>query len=123
MLACYLAELQFSANLVSLKSGDVIIFKNPDDFKDAIFEKSELVFNRYYHIASFSKVPNKLVLNSLFNLGINLLEFILPNNPHIQCHKYAAISNSVGSPSAKTGALYILAISSGEYNQAIKFIY
>ena len=123
MLACYLAELQFSAKLVSLKLGDSIIFKNPDDFKNAIFEKSKLVFNHYYHIASFSKVPNKLVLNSLFNLGINLLEFILPNNPHIQCHKYAAISNSVGSPSAKTGALYILTISSGEYNQAIKFIY
>ena len=123
MLACYLAELQFSANLVSLKSGDVIIFKNPDDFKDAIFEKSELVFNRYFHISSFSKVPNKLVLNSLFNLGINLLEFILPNNPHIQYPKYAAISNSVGSPSAKTGALYILTITSGEYNQAIKFVY
>ena len=123
MLACYLAELQFSANLVSLKSGDVIIFKNTDDFKNAIFEKSELVFNRYFHISSFSKVPNKLVLNSLFNLGINLLEFILPNNPHIQYPKYAAVSNSVGSPSAKTGALYILTISSGEYNQAIKFIY
>ena len=123
MLACYLAELQFSANLVILKFGDVIIFKNSDDFKNAIFEKSELVFNRYYYIASFSKVPNKLVLNSLFNLGITLLEFILPNNPHIQRHNYAAISNSVGSPSAKTGALYILSISSGEYNQAIKFVY
>ena len=123
MLACYLAELQFSAKLVSLKLGDVIIFKNPDDFKNSIFEKSKLVFNHYYHIASFSKVPNKLILNNLFNLGIKLLEFILPNNPHIQCHKYAAISNSVGSPSAKTGALYILTISSGEYNQAIKFIY
>ena len=123
MLACYLAELQFSAKLVSLKLGDSIIFKNPDDFKNSIFEKSELVFNHYYHIASLSKVPNKLVLNNLFNLGIKLLEFILPNNPHIQCHKYAAISNSVGSPSAKTGALCILTISSGEYNQAIKFVY
>ena len=123
MLACYLAELQFSAKLVSLKLGDSIIFKNSDDSKNAIFEKSKLVFNHYYHIASFSKVPNKLVLNSLFNLGINLLEFILPNNSHIQCHKYADISNSVGSPSAKTGALYIFTISSSEYNQAIKFIY
>ena len=122
MLACYLAELQFSAKQVSLKLGDLIIFKNPDDFKNAIFEKSELVSNRYFHIAPFSKVPNKLVLDSLFNLGIKLLEFISPNNPHIQCHKYAAISNSVGSPSAKTGALYILSISYGEYNQALKFI-
>ena len=122
MLACYLAELQFSAKLVSFKLGDLIIFKNPDDFNNAIFEKSELVSNRYFHIASLSKVPNKLVLDSLFNLGIKLLEFISPNNPHIQCHKYAAISNSVGSPSVKTGALYILSISYGEYNQALKFI-
>jgi len=122
LLACYLAELQFSAKLLSLKSGDIIISKNPDAFKNAIFEKSELASNRYYHIAYFSKFPNKLVLDSLFNLGINLLEFILPNNSYIQRHKYAAISNSVGSPSAKTGALYILSISSGEYNQAIKFI-
>ena len=122
MLACYLAVQQFSAKLVNLKSGDIIISKNSDDFKNAIFEKSELVSNRYFHIAPFSKVPNKLVLDCLFNLGIKLLEFISPNNPHIQCHKYASISNSVGSTSAKTGALYILSISNGEYNQALKFI-
>ncbi len=122
MLACYLAVQQFSAKLVNLKSGDIIISKNSDDFKNAIFEKSELVSNRYFHIASLSKVPNKLVLDCLFNLGIKLLEFISPNNPHIQCHKYASISNSVGSTSAKTGALYILSISNGEYNQALKFI-
>lgn len=30
--------------------------------------------------------------------------FFKPNNPHIQRHRYAAILNSGGSPSAKTGA-------------------
>ena len=46
----------------------------------------------------------KKYITPIILLVVTGFYFFWPNNPHIQCHKYATILNSGGAPSAKTGA-------------------